>query len=189
MADLQKYFLAILPPPEFGLQVHSLKLQLRDEFGVKYALKSPPHITMKMPFLYNSAKEHNLIKSLREFSSTIMPFELRIERVGHFRNRVIFLDVQPCKALTNLQSDLGVHCRGKLKLNLELSDTNYHPHLTVAFQDVKKHQFEAVRDRVLEASLKVGFEVKSYFLLKRAKGVWEPHAEIFLRKNDQLAEN
>lgn len=180
MADLQKYFLAILPPKEFREQVHDLKLSLKEEFGVKYTLKSPAHITLKMPFMYNANKEDRLVEVLKNFNQGFSPFPLSIRGVDQFRRRVLFLSVAKQPKLFELQDGLRIFGKRDLKLNLELSDTNYHPHLTVAFQDIKKEQFESIRLRVENAGLEVDFKVGSYYLLKRKNGLWEPQKEIFL---------
>jgi 2'-5' RNA ligase len=172
--------LAILPPEDFSQQVYDLKLSLKADFGVKYALKSPAHITLKMPFLYNSKSEDRLYRSLQGFSRQISSFPLSVEGVDQFRRRVLFLAVEHQPQLLKLQESLNLFCRKGLKLNLELSDTNYHPHLTVAFQDIKKGQFDALKLTVGKAQLKKKFEVKSYYLLKRKNGIWKPQQEIFL---------
>lgn len=54
-----KYFLAIVPDEAICDEVTILKEQLRDSFGLKYALRSPPHITLKMPFVHNEKKKGN----------------------------------------------------------------------------------------------------------------------------------
>ena len=67
MKNMQKYFLAILPPQEFLEKVEELKLHLREKFNVKYALKSPAHVTVKMPFSYDEHKEEKLASMLQDF--------------------------------------------------------------------------------------------------------------------------
>jgi 2'-5' RNA ligase len=67
MASLQKYFLALVPEGNLQEKATSLKEMLKEQFNIKYALKSPAHITLKMPFSYNEAKEEYLIERLKEF--------------------------------------------------------------------------------------------------------------------------
>lgn len=182
MTQLQKYFIAILPPPDFLQQVHELKLKIREEFGVKYALKSPPHVTLRMPFLYNELKEERLVGFLSSFAEDYSPFQLQVKGTDQFRRRVIFLDIHAGEDLFQMQKALRIFCKRNLHLKDELSDLSFHPHMTVAFRDVKKHQFEAVLNRVQEQGLVANFWVKSFFLLKHENGVWLPKIEILLKK-------
>ncbi|NVJ87202.1 MAG: 2'-5' RNA ligase family protein [Algoriphagus sp.] len=182
MTKLQKYFLAILPPLDFLSQVHQLKLEIREAFGIKYALKSPPHITVRMPFLYNELKEDKLVTLLSSFSKEYEQFPIHVRGTDEFRRRVIFLDIQAGEALFKFQRELRIFCKRNLFLQDELSDLNFHPHMTVAFRDVKKQQFDSVFNFIKERDLSADFEVKSYFLLKHKNGLWEPKTEIFLKK-------
>ncbi|MCS5491151.1 2'-5' RNA ligase family protein [Algoriphagus limi] len=181
MTQLQKYFLAILPPPDFLQQVHELKLKLREEFGIKYALKSPPHITIRMPFLYNELKEDRMVGLLNSFAANIGPFPLEVKGTDQFRGRVIFLDIHAGDELFEMQKALRIFCKRNLNLKDELSDLSFHPHMTVAFRDVKKLQFDSVFKRVKEQGLEAKFEVNGFFLLKHQNGVWTPKTEILLK--------
>lgn len=182
MTQLQKYFLAILPPPDFLQQVHELKLKIREEFGIKYALKSPPHITLRMPYLYNELKEERMVGLINSFAKDYSPFSLQVKGTDQFRGRVIFLDILAGDDLFQMQKALRIFCKRNLNLKDELSDLSFHPHMTVAFRDIKKHQFQAVFDFVRKQDLAANFVVKSFFLLKHQNGVWEPKIEILLKK-------
>lgn len=172
MRSLQKYFLAILPPQEFFDEVTKLKLDIRNEFGIKYALKSPPHITLKMPFLFDENKIDRLTDSLSNIFQEVNQFPLQIGGVDQFRKRVIFLKVGKSNELMSLQEKIKKHLKREHHLVEELSDKNYHPHMTVAFQDIKKDQFDPLFQFVSDRKLKFSFVVNSIDLLRKVDGNW-----------------
>src|SRR5690606_32536571 len=111
-----------------------------EQFNLRYALRSPAHITLKMPFLWNEAKEDRLMARLEVFFSQRPAFQLKVRKIGTFGDRVLFVKVEERKELMALQQELVNWCRQELKLVEELSDYAYRPHMTVAFKDVKKKQ-------------------------------------------------
>lgn len=188
MKSIQKYFLAIVPPTEILERAESIKVEIREKFGVKYALKSPAHITLKMPFNYNEAKEEILIGKIGELLKQQAPFSVRIFGVGTFGNRVIFMDIDKSKELETIQNALKAFCKKELNLVDELSDRNYHPHMTLAFKDLKPNSFPDVLELVRKRSFKTEFSAAELVLLKRIEGRWVlyrsiPFGEIFSGKN------
>lgn len=178
MKILQKYFLALVPPQEILEKATDIKEQIRDQFGIKYALKSPPHITLKMPFNYNEEKEDILISKLGEHLKEQEPFQVKISGVGTFGNRVIFLAIERCANLAQLQHGLKLFCKQNLHLVDELSDRNFHPHMTVAFKDLKPGQFTEVLAMVKQLSFTAEFSAENLVLLKRIEGRWILHKKV-----------
>jgi len=183
---MRKYFLAIIPDEPLYEKVHQLKLDIKDKFRLKYSLKSPPHITLKMPFVYNEAKEEVLIDKLQGFIDGISPFELAIGEIKTFGSRVIFLNVQPKEELIRLQAGLKSYCRRELKLVDELSDRNYHPHMTVVFKDIKKGEFENILNYVRERAVEGSITVESIYLLKKIAGDWTLCKELNFNSSNSL---
>ncbi|WP_425636467.1 2'-5' RNA ligase family protein [Algoriphagus yeomjeoni] len=178
MKLLQKYFLAIVPEGEFEERVTNLKLEIKHRFQAKYALKSPPHITVKMPFTYNEAKEEKLIERLKGFLGDYKPMTLTIKGVKTFGERVIYLDVHADQDLYDFQNDLKNFCKRELNLVDELSDRNYHPHMTVAFKDIKKAQFQNILHFVAKRRLVQKIEISNIILLKRVDRVWKLYRKL-----------
>ena len=178
MKVMQKYFLALIPPGDILEKANEIKIGLRDQFGVKYALKSPPHITVKMPFSYNEAKVHQLVASLQEYLKDQKPFEVKIVGVGRFGTRVVYLAVQKSEALMQLQQEVSKFCRTKLHLTEELSDRNYHPHMTVAFKDIKASRFVEIFDFVSNRGFFTEFSTGGIILLRRTDGMWNLQTHI-----------
>lgn len=172
MKILGKYFLAIVPPDDILEKAESIKLGIKENFGVKYSLKSPAHITLKMPFSYNENKEEELRKKLESFLSSQMPFLLQIGGIKTFGKRVVFIDIEKSDPLLELQANLKLFCKRELHLPDELSDRNYHPHMTLAFKDLKESKFEGVLKFAQEKALDAEFSVADLVLLKRIENRW-----------------
>lgn len=183
---MQKYFLAIVPDGPIQDKCTGIKNEIREKFNVKYALKSPAHVTLKMPFSYNEAKEEKLIKVLREFLVQFESFPISIGGVDTFGKRVIFLSVKADGRLTKLQSGLKEFCKRELNLVDELSDRNFHPHMTIAFKDLKEIHFEEILNLVRKKSLNEELVVAGVHLLKRIEGRWRSEIEILLSEECNL---
>lgn len=182
MRSMQKYFLAILPDGKIQEKATDLKLEIRDKFNVKYALKSPAHVTLKMPFVYNEAKEAVLEERVGQFLAEYASFSIQVKGTGTFGNRVIFWKIEYDKALIDLQSQLTFFCKRELNLVAELSDRNYYPHMTLAFKDFKNDSFQPIFDLVREKSLSTTFHVQHIALLKKVEGRWQCLVQIPLGK-------
>lgn len=180
MKIMQKYFLAIVPEGEIQDNCTEIKNEIRDQFNVKYALKSPAHVTLKMPFSYNEAKEEKLIQTLRKFLIQFECFPISIGGVDTFGKRVIFLKIKADDRLTKLQAELKVFCKRELNLVDELSDRNFHPHMTIAFKDLKEIHFDEILNLVKKRSIQEEYFVAKIQLLKRIEGRWISLKEIQL---------
>ncbi|MEB2782547.1 2'-5' RNA ligase family protein [Algoriphagus sp. C2-6-M1] len=180
MKVIQKYFLALVPEGEFQEQVTKLKLEIRNRYQAKYALKSPAHITVKMPFSYNEAKEDKLIERLGGFISKYPSMILTIKGVKTFGERVIYLEVEAGQELYGFQQELKTFCKRELNLVDELSDRNFHPHVTIAFKDIKKSQFQNILQFSSEMNLTQKLLMSDVMLMKRVDGVWLVHKKIKL---------
>jgi 2'-5' RNA ligase len=171
--SIGKYFIAIVPEGEIQENATQLKLMLKQEFNIKYALKSPSHVTLKMPFSWNEAKEDKLKGLLKSFFEDIEPFEISYSGFDRFGKRVIFVKIKEEPALFSLQHSLSQYCKRELKLVVELSDKAYHPHMTLAFKDIKPAQFDTYWSFIKKQRFYASESVKNVALLKRIEGSWE----------------
>jgi 2'-5' RNA ligase len=172
MKVIQKYFLAIVPIGEIQRAATALKDELKEQLNIKYALKSPAHITLKMPFSYNEAKEKVLVEKLENFLSTKKTLKIKVGGTDTFGKRVIYWKVQADSRLAELQVDLKTFCKRELNLVDELSDRNYHPHMTIAFKDVKERDFDQAKALIKSSDIDQPLNVCSVELLKRMDGKW-----------------
>jgi 2'-5' RNA ligase len=170
---ISKYFLALVPVAPLQEQATALKLQLKEKFNLKYALKSPAHVTIKMPFHWNEAKEDELAQRLGTFFEAFGPIDLEFSGFDRFGKRVLFIAPQPNSALSALQSALSGFCRTTLKLEEELSDKAFHPHMTIAFKDTKPQRFDDYWSYVKAQPFQAHYQFKDIALLKKTENRWE----------------
>ena len=172
---ISKYFIALVPPEPIYEQAQQWKEYFKIEFNTKAALNSPPHITVHMPFEWKSEKENHLIEKLKVFAHAQESFNLELKNFGSFPPRVIFIHVVENQNLLNLQSALVRFCKTELNLfNANRLDQPYHPHLTVAFRDLKKQVFPKAWEFVKDIPLHANFTCKELILLKHNGRAWEP---------------
>ena len=142
----KQYFLAVVPPPPVYEEALNLKNYFKEKYNSKASLNSPPHITLHMPFRWKEEKENELVELLENFKSGINPFTLRLRDFNSFAPSVIFIDVEKSDELENLQAKLLKYCKKELNLfNSNYKDQPFHPHLTLAFRDLKKSIFPTIR--------------------------------------------
>lgn len=180
---ISKYFLALVPEGSLQEQATALKLQLKEKFTLKYALKSPAHVTVKMPFHWNEAKENELGQRLGTFFDAFGPIDLEFSGFDRFGKRVLFIALKASPTLNTLQSELSIFCRTGLKLEPELSDKAFHPHMTIAFKDTKPQRFEDYWSFVKAHPFQSYYHFKDVALLKKIENKWEVVGRFGLGKS------
>ena len=189
MKGTGKYFIGLLLPPAFGSQFNKLKQGIAAQFQVKYALQSPAHLTLKMPFRYKEAKEKELGLRLTTLLETQAPFQLQLAGIGHFGRRNIHQQVAPSESLVQLQTMLRSFCKRSLHLVEELSDRNFQPHVTLAYKDLKPIHFEEVLAFARENAGHGVFLVEQAYLLKKVEGRWKAVAPLIFGGNSEIVQS
>lgn len=162
-----RYFIAIIPPDPIYSEAQLLKEQMRDRYNTQGALRSPPHITLHMPFLWRENKTDLLVESLERLSGHLTPTEIILRGFGCFPPRVIFLHVERTPELTALQRSVREYVRINLNiLNDTYKDQPFHPHLTIAFRDLKKDAFRTAWDEFRSVTFNHKFTADELVLLK-----------------------
>jgi len=169
---LQKYFIAIVPPEPLLSEIQSVKQSIFDTYRSKGALRSPGHITLHMPFSFEESKEDKLIECLRGFQfKTTFPVSLK--NFDSFEPRVIFINVQEQTELFDLQKQLVSHVKRNLNIFNQSDDMRgFHPHITIAFRDLKKAVFYKAWEEYKSKSFSETFTCNSFSLLKHQKEEW-----------------
>jgi 2'-5' RNA ligase len=168
----RKYFIAIIIPDPFYSEIEGIKQELFERFDLRGALRSPAHITLHRPFEWREDREDLLIKNLSGFSFN-EKFEVLIRDFDFFEPRVIFANVAPNKTLENLHTALAQFTQKNLRLFNEIDDKRgFHPHITVAFRDLKKPLFYSLREEFGNRKLSFQFHYAGFALLKLQKK-WE----------------
>jgi 2'-5' RNA ligase len=174
----QKYFIAIIPPEPILSEIEKIKQEISQKYNNKSALRSPAHITLHMPFEIKTEKEELMIGKIAEFDFSI-PFKLQLKNFSCFEPKVIFVDVVPNEILSALQKELVYHIKSNLNIFNQYDDKRaYHPHVTIAFRDLKKSDFYLANEEYKSKTYNAEFKVNSFFLLKHAGKIWLPFKEF-----------
>lgn len=180
----QLYFIAIVLPEPFATTITRFKEYFRDVYQSKAALNSPPHITLHMPFQWRPEKENVLASKLNNFFSSCSPVQVRLQNFGCFAPRVIFIEVLKYDLLENLQQELSRFCRLELNLfNATHKDNPFHPHVTLAFRDLKKTAFKIAWEEFKDRPFSGEFTAGRVALLKHNGKAWEVFQEFELAGN------
>lgn len=181
---LKMYFLAFIPPTQVYDDALKLKMHFNEKYKSKAALNSPPHITLHMPFRWKEGKEAELVQKLETFTKTFDPVKVCLDNFGAFEPRVIFLNVVKSEILENLQKHVHRFCKTELNLfNANYKEHPYHPHLTLAFRDLKKSAFKEAWSEFKSKEYKAEFVADKIALLKHDGKVWKVHHEFTLESS------
>ncbi|HWY12703.1 MAG TPA: 2'-5' RNA ligase family protein [Bacteroidia bacterium] len=176
--SLIKYFIALIPPEPVFSETEKIKLEVSQKYDNKSALRSPSHITLHMPFEMKIEKEESLIQKLSEFKFS-PSFDIRLKNFGCFEPKVIFIDVVKNETLSSLQKELVFHIKSNLNIFNQYEDKRgFHPHLTIAFRDLKKENFYLAFKEYQSKIFEANFSVRSFFLLKHDDKRWNPFKEF-----------
>ncbi|MGL1885383.1 MAG: 2'-5' RNA ligase family protein [Reichenbachiella sp.] len=168
------YFISIVPEGELLSTVQQLKEDAAARWGSKAALKSPPHITLHMPFQWRDDREEGLVETLSQFKYDGEPFVIELDGFGCFEPRVIYVNALASDALRSLQKQLVTYVRAQFKiLNADYKDRGFHPHMTIAFRDLKKSIFPEAKAYYETQELKTAFSCGSFVLLKHDGKRWD----------------
>lgn len=181
---MQLYFVAIIPPDPVLNDAQQLKKHFAQTYNSKAALRSPPHITLHMPFRYKVEKEKKITDSLEQITSEVAPFSIQINGFGAFDPRVIYLNVIRNESLVHLQRQVGQTMKKTLNIhNANYKDRVFNPHLTVAFRDLRKPAFHEAWKVFKEKPYDTGFTTSAFSLLKHDGQSWQVFKSFELRGN------
>lgn len=174
-----RYFIAMVPPSPVLEEVLWLKNYFKQKYKCRAALNSPPHITLYKPFLWNDNEEDFLLSSMNNFAVTCQPMTVELSDFSSFAPKVIFINVLKNEGLDNLQTALYQFCKEKLALpSTEYTSRSFHPHLTIAFRDLKKSIFEQAWLEFKEREFKASFTFDKLSLLKHNGNLWELYKDF-----------
>jgi 2'-5' RNA ligase len=168
------YFIAVIPPKHIQHRVTDYKELMSHRFGSKHALKSPPHITLIPPFWWPDEDLKQLLADLRDWSGEKTSFEIELSNFDCFKPRVIFIDILPNEKLNSLQAALKNRLKKSWGLLSDHRD-KFHPHLTIAFKDLKPSSFYRAWDLFKDQEYIDSFVCCDLQLLKYEGERWHLH--------------
>ncbi|WP_256009478.1 2'-5' RNA ligase family protein [Desertivirga xinjiangensis] len=181
------YLTAILPPTALSEEIDDIRKEISARFNVFSALKPPVHITLFRPLNVETSLEKHLIKWLKPITLLHKPFAIELENFDSFNNKTLFVHCIKNPLLQALQKDIsGIFNTNKV-CREELSGNNrFHPHITVAFRDVKPEVFDQLWLEFKNRKLKRSFIADRVSLLKHDGRKWNLMTEFILQKGDEL---
>ena len=177
------YFVAIVPPSPIYEEAFEQKVYFKTKYNSKASLNSPPHITLHMPFRWEENEEEKLAERLQAFAEQRQPPAIRLNGFSSFPPKVIFINVEITDELQTLQKDIERYFRRELNLfNAKYKDLPFHPHLTLAFRDLKKPNYQKAWEEFIGKEYQATFVAEKIALLKHSGSVWEVFREFELRQ-------
>ena len=170
---LKLYFVAIVPEEPVYSEVLAFKSEFSDRFNSSAALRSPPHITLHMPFQWKEKKEEQLLSSLNKLAVLHQSFKITLTDFGAFPPRVIYINVIDCDALNIIQKEVGRNAATNWHIFPQPNNRPFKPHMTIAFRDLKKPMFHEAWKEFEQRKYKAEFTVNDLCLLKHNGKSWE----------------
>jgi 2'-5' RNA ligase len=171
--SLKLYFVAIVPEEPIYAEILALKTEIRDRFSSKAALRSPPHITLHMPFQWKEEKESQLLTTLNELAILHQPFKVTLKDFGAFSPRVIYVQVEENQHLNMLQKEVGRKALKIWHIYPKPDSRAFTPHMTIAFRDLKKPNFFEAWKEFEGRQYQTEFTASDLCLLKHNGKTWD----------------
>jgi 2'-5' RNA ligase len=165
------YFVAIIPPEPIVSEVKQQKQEVFRLFESRRALRSPAHITLFPPFNADAGLLRDVFTCLSAIGNQTTPFSLSLNGYGCFRPKVIFIKPEPSKDLIKLRNLVvdDLHSDNNDGPNVA---RRFHPHMTIAFRDLKKDVFPDAWDYFRNSVYKRRFDVSDVSLLQLHADGW-----------------
>ena len=166
------YLLAIIPPHELSLEIHQIRLQCSEKFGVLKALKPPVHISMYRPFRLEEEFEDNFILLIQSAIAEQEVFEQKIENFNAFNTHAIVLRALLNTGILNLYDTISTIMKEK---GIDKHPTDifpFHPHLTIAYRDIKPDVFPLMWEDYKDKKYNASFRADHLSLLKHDGNQW-----------------
>jgi len=180
------YLTGILPPQHLSEEIDELRKEISAKYHVYAALRPPVHITLFRPVNMDAALEQHLIKWLKPIGGLHQPFKQELENFDCFNNKTLFIHCVNNQSLQNLQRDVAaVFNKNKIDPREVKGSSRFHPHITLAYRDVKPNIFIPLWDEFKVRKLKRNFTADRYTLLKHDGKQWIPLENIPLNKTQE----
>lgn len=166
------YLLAIIPPHELSREIHQIRLLCSEKFGVLKALKPPVHISMYRPFRLEEEFEDNFIHIIQSATAEQVVFEQKIEDFEAFNNHAIVLRALLNPGILKLYTIISTIMKDK---GIDKHPTDifpFHPHLTIAYRDIKPEVFPLIWKDYKNKKYNASFKADYLSLLKHDGNQW-----------------
>ena len=173
--DSQRFFIALVPPPEIQASVNQIKHHFKEHYGSRKALNSPPHITLQPPFKWPISQDlEELTDGLQEFAKGKERVAIALRNFGAFTPKVIYINVIKTPGLMTLQQELSAFIKARYGFT-DRRYPNFCPHMTVAFRDLTKATFHRAWPEFEQKTLEFDFIAPALTLLRHDGQRWQIH--------------
>ena len=174
-----RFFIALLPPLEIQDYANQIRQIFADRYASRGAQNSPPHITLQPPFEWANAEVPLLEECLREFALLRQSVPVTLDGYAAFAPRVIYINVVRNQELLTLQAELMAHLEANLGIADTVSKTRlFAPHMTVAFKDLTKQNFQAAWQEFEKQQVHFEFTADNLTLLLHDGKRWNIKTEF-----------
>jgi 2'-5' RNA ligase len=169
----QRFFIALVPPPDIEQHITEIQQYFAEHYNSRGALNSPPHITLQPPFHSLAEDVPKLEESLNQFSVNRRPIPVTLSGFAAFAPRVIYVDVVKSPELLEIHSYLMSYMEANLGIVDRVSQSRpFVPHMTVAFRDLTKENFQAAWLEFAGRELHLEFTASALTLLLHDGSRW-----------------
>ena len=158
---------------------------MRERFGASHALKSPPHITLQMPFRRNPTSELTMIRELQQFANNELVFPIKLSGFDCFSPRVIFVRVVNHRPIISLHTRLCELLGSALGFNENELNNRIHPHMTIATRDLSADAFRIAWPEFENRPFNAAFQADCITLLKHNGKFWDVFKEFKFGKSKE----
>ncbi|WP_224484169.1 2'-5' RNA ligase family protein [Robertkochia aurantiaca] len=169
------YYVAIVVPEPQATGITRLKEEMAHRYQAKHALKSPPHITLQMPFRRSSDAEKEISRVLNHLALEMQPFETLLKDFGFFEPKVIYVKVDNHEPYEKLHQQLRSRLLSELNFAKKETSQRFHPHCTIAHRDLNREDFYLAQKELRERHFETTFMVTALHLLKHDGKRWQVH--------------
>lgn len=169
------FFIAIIPHKSLADEITAIKHDFAHRFDSRRALRIMPHITLAPPFKLFEGKRKGLIEWFGKLTFSVKPFDVSLNGFGAFdkaKNPVIYINPEHSQSLIDLQRQLTGKLQDLLPREKAFTEPHFHPHMTVAYRDLKPEHFGRAWAEYQSKPFAAGFAVSAIHLLEHDGSKW-----------------
>lgn len=166
------HFIALIPEKSFSDKIRVLQEELKEKFGLNYAMRIPPHITLQAPFECFESDQIKLNLCIEGIKKEVNPITLTTSDFGSFIESVIYVGLQHSPALIRMQREIVDKLESTGCLAPAQRNNQYLPHITLAHRDLDNLRFPAVWNHVSGKKLNETFSIERLVIYKHEEGRW-----------------
>lgn len=146
--------------------------ELKEKFGLNYAMRIPPHITLQAPFECRDSDQERLNACIAGIKKEVFPINLTTADYGSFIESVIYVGLQHSPALIKMQRLIVDNLEAEGCLLPAQRNNTYQPHITLAHRDLDNLRFPAVWSHFEGKKLNETFGIERLVIYKHEEGRW-----------------